>query len=388
MTNTLVTLNWDNIDHIMAYAIGPEVDDWNNVRHSHHLSQQFDLGRHLTRTQQDFYSNDGHHVVNWIPRRIQRITLTIYGYLLSHTTPHTHPIYDFISLLRARWYNLQSNTPTSITIPEQHRFTMYFATLGDSDHTTQRYGFNITEALHYIPIQITISDENGDTHYDDYGRPCPYNWPHGRHWQWAPHNIATTYFIPLSKRQTFTIRRLVAHDEWDNQSNNRMITEIIDHSNDITYILLAGDTVTSPPRLNMSDLHASPRINQLLSVRSPIIHTTLARSGYNRPRLPRIRNNQHFADIFISFPRHIQEPRDNPPKTLLQALHTFTTRPYVDNHDALHDTALYTDRHNNPTDPSPGPTNHTGRMIEIMVQISPLETSPDTTHTNHTNPYI
>ena len=149
MTNTLVTLNWDNIDHIMAYAIGPEVDDWNNVRHSHHLSQQFDLGRHLTRTQQDFYSNDGHHVVNWIPRRIQRITLTIYGYLLSHTTPHTHPIYDFISLLRARWYNLQSNTPTSITISEQHRFTMYFATLSLSQIMTLPHMTQITYIYKY-----------------------------------------------------------------------------------------------------------------------------------------------------------------------------------------------------------------------------------------------
>ena len=157
MTNTLVTLNWDNIDHIMAYAIGPEVDDWNNVRHSHHLSQQFDLGRHLTRTRQDFYSNDGHHVVNWIPRRLQRITRTVHGYLLSHTQPRTLIPYmtSFpFSVPDGRWYNLQSNTPTSITISEQHRFTMYFATLGDSDHAIQRYGFSITEALHYIPIEM------------------------------------------------------------------------------------------------------------------------------------------------------------------------------------------------------------------------------------------
>ena len=131
MANTLTTINWDNIDHIMPYAIGPEFDAWNHVRHDHHLSQQFDLGRRLRRARQDFYANGGYHAINWIPRRIQRIAYTIHGYLLSHTTTRVHPIYDFISLLRTRWYNLQSNTPTNVPIPEQCRFTIYFATLGD-----------------------------------------------------------------------------------------------------------------------------------------------------------------------------------------------------------------------------------------------------------------
>ena len=39
------------------------------------------------------------------------------------------------------------------------------------------------------------------------------------------------------------------------------------------------------------------------------------RSGYNWPRSPRERNDQHFADIFISFPRHINESRDHPATT-------------------------------------------------------------------------
>ena len=66
----------------------------------------------------------------------------------------------------------------------------------------QRCGFRVTEALLHMPIRTTTSDAHGhewSTHYDDYGRPCPYNWPHGRHWQWAPHNIATTYAIPTIK---------------------------------------------------------------------------------------------------------------------------------------------------------------------------------------------
>ena len=81
------------------------------------------------------------------------------------------------------------NTPANAPVPERRRFTMYFATLGDSDHAIQRYGINVTSALHRVPIGIKTSDEHGNewsTHYSDYGRPCPYNWPHGRHWQWAP----------------------------------------------------------------------------------------------------------------------------------------------------------------------------------------------------------
>ena len=105
------------------------------------------------------------------------------------------------------------------------------------------------------------------------------------------------------------------------------------------------------------------------------MHTSLARSGYNWPRSPRERNDQHFADIFISFPRHTNEPRDDPPRNLLQALRTFTTRPYVDEDGATHGTVLITDRPNNPTQLFHRPTNHTGRMIELLIQISPLPPS-------------
>ena len=161
MTSTLTTINWDNIDHIMPYAIGPEFDAWNHVRHNHHLSQRFDLGRRLTRSRQEFYSYGGHQVTNWIPRRIQRIAYTIHTYLLLHTTIRAHPMYDFISLLRTRWHNLKSNTPTNISTLEQCRFTMYFATLGDSDHAIQRCGFRITETLLHMPIRVTTSDEHG-----------------------------------------------------------------------------------------------------------------------------------------------------------------------------------------------------------------------------------
>ena len=134
MTITLTTLNWGNIDHIMPYAIGPGFGAWNHVRHNHHLTQRLDLGRRLTRSRQDFYSYDGYQVTNWIPRRIQRTAYTIHAYLLLHTTTRAHPIYDFIPLLRTRWYNLKSNTPTNIPIPKQCRCTMYFATFSDSDH--------------------------------------------------------------------------------------------------------------------------------------------------------------------------------------------------------------------------------------------------------------
>ena len=125
MTNNLVTMNSDNVDHIMSYAIGPEFETWNHVRHDLRLSQCFDLGRHLTRSRQDFYSHVGHHVINWIPRRMQRIAYTIHGYLLSCTATRAHPVLEFISLLHTRWHRLHMNTPTNVPIPERRRFTMY-----------------------------------------------------------------------------------------------------------------------------------------------------------------------------------------------------------------------------------------------------------------------
>ena len=64
MVGTLTTINCDNIDIIMPYAIGPELDTWNRVRHNRRLAQRFDLGRRLTRTRQDFYSYDGYQVTN------------------------------------------------------------------------------------------------------------------------------------------------------------------------------------------------------------------------------------------------------------------------------------------------------------------------------------
>ena len=154
-----------------------------------------------------------------------------------------------------------------------------------------------------------------------------------------------------------------------------MIVEIIDHSNDITYILLAGGSVTSLPHPNIRNSHNTPQNDHLLTHRSPVMHTSLARSGYSWPRSPRERNDQHFADIFISFPRHINEPQDDPPRNLLQALRPFTTRPYVDEDDAMNDTALLNDRHNNPTQFHLRPTNHTGRMIELLIQLRPLPPS-------------
>ena len=379
MVDTLTAIHLDNLDHITSYAIGPELDAWNHVRHNRRLAQRFDLGRRLTRTRQDFYSYDGNRVTNWIPRRVQRIAYTIHAYLLLNTTARAHPIYDFISLLRIRWCNVTSNTLTNTPIPGNYRFAMYFETMGNTDHAIQRYGFVITEAILHTPITTTFSDEHGhewSAHYDDDGRPCPHNRPHGRHWQWAPHNIATTYAIPLSKRHTYRIRqRMIAHDEWEHQSNDRMIVEIIDHSNDSTYILLADDDVTSPPHPNMREPHNSPQNDHLLTHRSPVMHTSLARSGYNWPQTPRERNDQHFADIFISFPRHVNEPRDDPPRNLLQALHSFTTRLYVDVDGAMNDTALIDDRRNNPTQLFPRHTNHTGRMIELLIQIRPLSPS-------------
>jgi len=186
MVGTLTAINWDNIDHIMPYAIGPELDTWNRVRHNHRLAQRFDLGRRLTRTRQDFYSYGGYQVTNWIPRRMRRIAYTIHAYLLLNTTARAHPIYGFISLLRIRWCNLKSSTLTNTPIPGNYRFAMYFATMGNTDHAIQRCGFVITEALLHIPITTTFSDEHGhewSVHYDDYGRPCPHNWPDGRHWQ-------------------------------------------------------------------------------------------------------------------------------------------------------------------------------------------------------------
>ena len=257
---------------------------------------------------------------------------------------------------------------------------MYFATLGDSDHAIQRYGVNVATALYHVPIGITTGDEIGNewsAYYDDYGRPCPYNWPHGRHWQWASNSMATTYSIPLSKWQTYRIRQLVAHDEWDNQSDNRMIVELVDHSNDTTYILLAGDAAISPPHPDMRD---SQQNNRLLADRSSVIHTTLARPGYSWPRWPCVRNDRRFAQLFISFPSHIQEPWDTPQKHLLQTLQAFTTRPYADAEDAAHDTDLHIDILDNPTNVTPGPTNRTGRMVEILIQISPLETLRDRIH--------
>ena len=193
---------------------------------------------------------------------------------------------------------------------------MYFATLDESDQAVQRYGINVTMALYGLPIRVTPYDEYGQEwseHYDDYGRPCPSNWPHGRHWQWAPRNMATTYSIPLSKRQTYRIRQLIAHDEWDDQSENRMIVEIIDHRTDITYVLLVGDAVFSPSHPDMRDLQHN---NHPFADRSPVIHTTLARPGYSWPPWPCVRNDRNFAELFISFPTYIQEPHDillNPP---------------------------------------------------------------------------
>ena len=104
--------------------------------------------------------------------------------------------------------------------------------------------------------------------------------------------MATTYSIPLSKRQTYRIRQLVAHDEWDSQSEDRMIIEIIDHGTDITYVLLAGDAVFSPPHPNMRDLK---RNNRPFTDRSPVIHTTLARPGYSWPPWPCVRNDRNFC---------------------------------------------------------------------------------------------
>ena len=378
MTNNLIAMNSDNVDHIMSYAIGPEFEAWNHIRHNPRLSQCFDLGRRLTRTRQDFYSHDGDHVVNWIPRRIQRIVYTIHGYRLSCSTTRAHSVSEFVSLLYTRWYNLRTNTPINISVPERHRFTMYFATLGDSDHAIQRCGINVSTALHHMPIGIAPEDEEGNewsAHYDDYGRPCPSGWPHGRHWRWAPYNMATTYSIHMSKRQTYRIRQLVAQDEWDNQSENRMIVELVDHSNDTTYILLAGDAIFSPPHPTMRD---SQHNNHPPVHRSPVIHTTLARSGYTWPRWPRLRDDRHFADIFITFPGH--DPGDTPPQSLLQALQAFTTQPYVDAEDSAHDTDLHTDILDNPTRITPWPTNRTNRLVEIMVQIGPLETFPDRIH--------
>ena len=241
---------------------------------------------------------------------MQRIVYTVHGYILPRTTARTHPIAEFCSLLRIRWHNLHMNTPTNIPVPERRRFTMYFATLGESDHAIQRYGINVTIALYGLPIRITPNDEHGhewSEHYGDYGRPCPRGWPHGRHWQWAPHNMATTYSMPLSKRQTYRIRQLVAHDKWESQSEDRMIVEIIDHRTDITYVLLAGDAAFSPPHPNMRDLQ---RNNRPFADRSPVIHTTLARPGYSWPPWPCVRNDRNFAELFISFPTYIRDPLD------------------------------------------------------------------------------
>ena len=384
MTNNLETMNSDNIDHIMSYLIGPEYTLWNHDRHAPHLSQCFDLGRHLTRTRQDFYSRDGRHVVNWIPRRVQRIVNAVHGYLMSCTTARAHPIIEFCSLLHTRWHNLHMNTPTNIPIPEQRRFTMYFATLGESDRAIQRYGINVTAVMRNLPIKITPNDEYGhewSEHYDDYGRPCPHDWPHGRHWQWAPRNMATTYSIPLSKRQTYRIRQLIAHNEWVDESENRMIVELIDHRTDITYVLLAGDAVFAPSHPDMRDLQHN---NHLFADRSPVIHTTLARSGYSWPPWPHVRNDRYFAELFISFPTYIRDPLDillTPPQTLFQTLQSFTTRPYVDADDAADDTDLHTDILDDPTRITPWPANRTDRTIELLIQIRLL--NPPRTHREH-----
>ena len=124
-----------------------------------------------------------------------------------------------------------------------------------------------------------------------------------------------------------------------------MIVEIIDHGTDITYVLLADDAAFSPPHPNMRDLK---RNNRPFTDRSPVIHTTLARPGYSWPPWPCVRNDRNFAELLISFPRHVQEPQGILPRTLLQTLQTFTTRPYVDADDAADDTDLHTDILDNP----------------------------------------
>ena len=114
-------------------------------------------------------------------------------------------------------YYLLSHTLTNTPIPGNYRFAIHFATMGNTDHAIQRFGFAITEALlHTLHIPTTTTtfrdDEHGHewpAHYDDYERPCPHNWPHGRHWQWAPRNISTTYARPPSKRHTCRIRQLI-----------------------------------------------------------------------------------------------------------------------------------------------------------------------------------
>ena len=69
-----------------------------------------------------------------------------------------------------------------------------------------------------------------------------------------------------------------------------------------------------------------------------------------------------------------------PPQNLLQTLQAFTTRRYADAEDAAHDTDLHIDILDNPTNVTPGPTNRTGRMVEILIQISTLETLRDRIH--------
>jgi len=160
-----------------------------------------------------------------------------------------------------------------------------------------------------------------------------------------------------------------------------MIVEIIDHGTDITYVLLAGDAAFSQPHPNMRDLQ---RNNRPFADRSPVIHTTLARPGYSWPPWPCVRNDRNFAELFISFPTHMQEPHDillTPPRTLLQTLQSFTTRLYVDADDAADDTDLHTDMLDDPTRITPWPTNRTDRTIELLIQVRLL--NPPREHREH-----
>ena len=156
-----------------------------------------------------------------------------------------------------------------------------------------------------------------------------------------------------------------------------MIVEIIDHSTDITYILLAGDAVFSPPHSDMRELR---RNNRPFTDRPSVIHTALARPGYSWPPWPLIRTDRNFAELLISFPRHVREPANIPPKTLLQTLQAFTTRPYVDAEDAADDTDLHTGILDNPTRIEPWPANRTDRMIEILIQTNLLDPPREHTH--------
>ena len=117
------------------------------------------------------------------------------------------------------------------------------------------------------------------------------------------------YVVVSRQGNNYTIRDVISGKE-----ENRMIVELIDHRTDITYVLLAGDAVFAPSHPDMRDLQHN---NHLFAGRSPVIHTTLARSGYSWPPWPHVRNDRYFAELFISFPTYIRSPLDillTPPK--------------------------------------------------------------------------